>query len=172
MDKNIFNDTGYTGNFDFAELLSKYANMDKKPSHEDVYDWKKAYLDCKSDFDAYRKRTENARNMEKANLTREIINGFLDVVEHILFTFKAKNSIGSYSKEDELILNKLSSFLKGYNVYPMKDPVGSMFDEKYHEAVINDDSGLFKSGTITGLISHGFMIGDEVLRYAKVAVAS
>lgn len=179
FDANNLFSSANTSAFDFGDLWSKFASGGEKnknvnennvPSGE--YDWKNAYLTLKDDFDSYRKRVENARQTEKRNLTKEIINGFLDVVEHILFTFKAKNSIGSYSKEDELILNKLSSFLGDYNVYPMKDPVGSMFDEKYHEVVISDDSGLFKSGTITMVISHGYMIGDEVLRYAKVAVAT
>jgi molecular chaperone GrpE len=140
-------------------------------NEDDKVDWKSAYLSMKSDFDAYRKRTENGRSMEKQNLTKELIRGFLEVVDFTIFTYKAKNQMGTYTKEDKMILDKISSLLKSYDVYPMKDPTGHPFDHRYHEAVCSDESEMFESGTVTLLVSHGYMIGDEVLRYAKVIVA-
>ena len=171
MDNNIFSSSSTP--FDFGKMFSDYLHTAKKTpeEREDVYDWKKAYLTLKDDFESYRKRTDSARNAEKRNLTKEIVKGFLDVVDYILFTYKAKNNMGTYTREDEMVLNKISDFLKTYDVHPMKDPVGSPFDHKLHEAVISDNSKEFESGTVTLLISHGYMIGDEVLRYAKVAVA-
>lgn len=181
FDTNDLFSSASTSAFDFGDLLSKFSsfssennnennNENKEPSNE--YDWKNAYLVLKDDFDSYRKRMENARQMEKRNLTKEIIKGFLDVAEYALFTYKAKNKMGTYTKEDEMILNKLSEFLKAYDVRRMKDPVGSTFDHRLHEAVISDTSEMFEPGTVTMLISHGYMIGDDVLRYAKVAVAT
>jgi molecular chaperone GrpE len=163
--------------FDFGDLWSMFSSVEKRNVNEsnapsDEYDWKNAYLILKDDFDSYRKRVENARKAEKSNLTKEIIRGFLDVVEFALFTYNAKNKIGTYTKEDEMILNKLSDFLKVYDVHPMKDPVGQTFDHRFHEAVLSDTSEMFESGTVTMVLSHGYMIGDEVLRYAKVAVAA
>ena len=58
----------------------------------------------KDDFDSYRKRMDIAKSTEKKNLTKEIINGFLDVVEFALFTYNAKNKMGTYTKEDKMIL--------------------------------------------------------------------
>lgn len=178
FDANNLFSSANTSAFDFGDLWSKFASGERKknvnennvPSGE--YDWKNAYLTLKDDFDSYRKRVENARQTEKRNLTKEIIKGFLDVVEYALFTYKAKNKMGTYTKEDEMILNKLSDFLKAYDVHPMKDPVGQTFDHRLHEAVYSDTSEMFESGTVTMVISHGYMIGDEVLRYAKVAVAT
>lgn len=179
FDANDLFSSTYTSAFDFGDLLSKLSsgttnkkniNENNAPSNE--YDWKNAYLILKDDFDSYKKRVENARQTEKKNLIKEIIKGFLDVVEYALFTYKAKNKMGTYTKEDEMILNKLSDFLKAYDVHPMKNPVGQTFDHRLHEAVFSDTSEMFESGTVTMVISHGYMIGDEVLRYAKVAVAT
>lgn len=177
---NLFSSTN-TSAFNFGDLLSKFSSVEEKKKKKsinennapsDEYDWKNAYLILKDDFDSYRKRVENARQTEKRNLTKEIIKGFLDVVEYALFTYKAKNKMGTYTKEDEMLLDRLSAFLKEYDVRPMKNPVGSTFDHNLHEAIMTDNSGMFESGTVTLLISHGYMIGDEVLRYAKVAVAT
>lgn len=176
FDANNLFSSANTSAFDFGDLLSKLSSVNKNVNENNVpsneYDWKNAYLTLKDDFDSYRKRVENARKTEKRNLTKEIIKGFLDVVEYALFTYKAKNKMGTYTKEDEMILNKLSDFLKAYDIHPMKDPVGQMFDHRLHEAVFSDMSKMFESGTVTMVISHGYMIGDEVLRYAKVAVAT
>jgi molecular chaperone GrpE len=170
-DNNIFFSSSDAPNFDFADFLSNYTKTVKEQTSEDSYNWKDAYLKMKDDFDSYRKRVENARSVEKKNLTKEIVRGFLDVVEYALFTYKAKNKMGTYTKEDEMILDKLSDFLKAYDVHPMKDPTGHQFDYNFHEAVISDNSGMFEAGTVTMVIAHGYMIGDEVLRHAKVAVA-
>lgn len=153
--------------FDFGEFL----NGGTSSVTASGYDWKRAYLSMKDDFDSYRKRMDIAKSTEKKNLTKEIIRGLLDVVEFALFTYNAKNKMGTYTKEDEMILDKLSAFLKTYDVHPMKDPVGLQFDHNFHEAVMTDESGMFESGTVSLCLSHGYMFGDEVLRYAKVVVA-
>ena len=169
---SIFSNPNAT--FDFGSLLSEFAANSGLHGQEedDDHDWKSAYLSLKDDFDSYRKRIENARNIEKFNLTKEIVKGFLDVVEYLIFIYKAKNEMGTYTKEDEMVLNKITEMLKKYDVHPMLDPVGKPFDHKYHEAVMSDKSGMFESGTVTLLLEHGYMIGDEVLKYAKVVVAT
>lgn len=173
---NLFNTMFGKDNNPFINAFTSNAfTSSDKPSEddsEDNIDWKQSYLKMKEDFDSYRNRTEKARETERFNLTREIIKGFLEVVDYAIFTFKAKNNIGSLTKEDEMILNKLSSFLKAYDVHPMKDPTGTPFDHNFHEAVMTDTSEMFESGTVTLTLSHGYMIGDKVLRHAKVVVAA
>ena len=171
-----------SSSFDFSELLSKYCNeqgamYDYKPSScrtedEHEYDWKDAYLTIKDEFDSYRKRSESTKAAEKSNLTKEIIKGFLDVVDFALYTYKAKNQMGTYTKEDEMILDKLSTFLDKYDVHPMSDPTGKPFDHNLQEAVMMSKhvEGGHAPGSVSMVVSHGYMIGEEVLRYAKVAV--
>lgn len=173
FDTNSLFSSSTTTAFDFGDILNSFVSNKKESTQESTqeYDWKKAYLSLKDDFDSYRKRIENTRQSEKKNLTKEIVKGFLEVVEYTLFTYNAKNKMGTYSKEDEMILNKLSNFLKTYDVYPMKDPTGHPFDHNFHEAVLSDESGMFKPGTVTMVLSHGYMFGDEVLKHARVVVA-
>ena len=163
--------------FDFGDLLNSIAK-DSKPNDDESsseqnqsYDWKSAYETILNDFNSYKKRTELAKSAEKKNLTKEIIKGFLEIIDYILFTYKAKNTLGTYTKEDEMVLQKMFTFLNQYNVKPMRGLEGKPFDHNFHEAIMVDSSGMFEDGCITMVISQGYMIGDEVLRHAKVCVS-
>lgn len=163
--------------FDFGDLLNSIAK-DSKPNDDESsseqnqsYDWKSAYETILNDFNSYKKRTELAKSAEKKNLTKEIIKGFLEIIDYILFTYKAKNTLGTYTKEDEMVLQKMLTFLNQYNVKPMRGLEGKPFDHNFHEAIMVDSSGMFEDGCITMVISQGYMIGDEVLRHAKVCVS-
>ena len=52
------------------------------------------------------------------------------------------------------------------------DPIGQPFDPAFHEAVSTlAPEPNSPSGTIVGIVRPGYVIGDEVLRAAQVAVA-
>ena len=137
----------------------------------DEYDWKSAYETISKDFSSYKKRMELAKSNERKNLTKEIIRGFLDVVDYIIFTYKAKNANGNCTKEDDMVLGKMFQFLEQYDVRPMKGIEGKPFDHNFHDAILVDSSGTFEDDIVTVVISQGYMMGDEVLRHAKVCVS-
>lgn len=163
--------------YDFYQILNSIASAKGSdtmtPSDaQDTYDWKNAYDEILSDFNSYRKRNEISRLTEKKNLTKEIIRGFLEIMDFVLYTYKAKNQMGTLTEEDEMVLNKLYSFLKQFDVKPMKNVDGYPFDPNFHEAILVDRSGMFEDGMVTMVINQGYMIGDEVLRHAKVCVSA
>ena len=86
-------------------------------------------------------------------------------------TYRAKNVNGTATKEDDMVLNRLYATLWKYGVSPMKDATGTPFDVNLQEAILVDRSGMFESGSVTMVLEQGFMLGDEVLRHAKVMVA-
>jgi len=51
------------------------------------------------------------------------------------------------------------------------EPVGQPFDPARHEAVTSVAAGAAAPGTVVGIVKPGYLIGDEVLRPAQVAVA-
>lgn len=164
--------------FDFGEILNLFTKTQSAvpPSNgngvdREIYDWKKAYEETLTDFNSYRKRNEISRSAEKRNLIKELILGFLDIIDYIIYAFKAKDKMGTYSNEDKMILNRMFSFLDKYDVHPMKNVDGHSFDHNFHDAILVDSSGMFEDGTVTMVINQGYMIGDEVLRHAKVCVA-
>ena len=50
------------------------------------------------------------------------------------------------------------------------EALDAQFDENLHEAVARFAAGEDKSGKVIDVVERGYMLGDKVLRYAKVVV--
>jgi molecular chaperone GrpE len=48
---------------------------------------------------------------------------------------------------------------------------GQMFDPNLHEALLSEDSDQHESGQIIESLQQGYLLGDKVLRPARVRVA-
>jgi molecular chaperone GrpE len=71
----------------------------------------------------------------------------------------------------ELIYRKLLTILENEGVEPL-EAEGHIFDPNIHEAVSQEESPDHESGQIIEVIKKGYLIGERVLRPAKVRVAS
>jgi molecular chaperone GrpE len=95
----------------------------------------------------------------------------LPIMDNFERCIKANN----YSEEDGpvLIYNQLQSELKKKGLTAMEDPIGKELDTDFHEAITNipapKDSD---KGKIIDVIEKGYLLGEKVLRYAKVVVAN
>ncbi len=71
----------------------------------------------------------------------------------------------------EMIVNKVNRLFEEAGVKPMEDPVGKPFDVDYHDALMQIPSE-FPEGVVVQEVQKGYMIGDKVLRHAKVVTSS
>ena len=70
-----------------------------------------------------------------------------------------------------LVRQQFLATLEGLGVTRI-DPLGQPFDPSCHEAVaVTPASADAPDGTIVGVVRTGYVIGDDVLRPAQVAVA-
>jgi molecular chaperone GrpE len=69
-----------------------------------------------------------------------------------------------------MILNKLHALLESENVTPVS-AVGQMFDPRWHEAMMQEETTEHPDGTILEELRKGYRLGDRVLRPALVKVA-
>lgn len=132
-----------------------------------------------ADLDNYRKamirRFQDVTEMANDRLLREL----LDVTDNFERALAHTDSEASSNEEDlaafrdgtELIYNQMMAFLSRYRVTPI-EPVGHPFDPKFHEAMMQVASDEYDEGTVANEISKGYLIGDRVLRHARVAVSS
>ena len=125
------------------------------------------YLRLYSEYENYRKRT----NQEKADLllngSREMMKAILPVVDD----FERALAATGDDEGVQLIYNKLMKILgqKGLKAMEVK---GEKFDEGLHEAVTQIPAPApDQKGMVIDVVEKGYYLNDKVLRYAKVVVA-
>jgi molecular chaperone GrpE len=69
-----------------------------------------------------------------------------------------------------LIYQKLSNLLNSEGMQPIPAENGA-FDPAFHEAISSEEVEGFESGKIIEVVQKGYMIGDRVIRPARVRVA-
>ena len=125
------------------------------------------YLRLYSEYENYRKRT----NQEKADLllngSREMMKAVLPVIDDF------ERALAATDNEEgvKLIYNKMMKILEQKGLKAM-DVKGEKFDENLHEAITRIPAAAEEQkGTVVDVVEKGYYLNDKVLRYAKVVVA-
>jgi molecular chaperone GrpE len=118
-----------------------------------------------------RLRKEIAKDVERSR--RQVVVSFLEVLDNL---DRALEAAGDRPGDPlvqgvSLVRQQFLSTLEGLGVSRI-DPLGQPFDPARHEAVTTTPIGPGAAdGQIVGVVKPGYLIGDEVLRPAMVAVA-
>ena len=137
-----------------------------------VAEWKDKYLRLQAEFDNYRKRTLR----EKMDLVqtggRDVLLAMLPVrddVQRALAAMEKSDDIEALRQGVQLISQKFTEALrqKGVTEMELKD---KEFDADVAEAVARFAAGEQMKGRVIDVVQTGYMLGDKVLRFAKVVV--
>jgi molecular chaperone GrpE len=132
------------------------------------------YLDAlqreRADFTNYRRRVE----LENAQLSRlasgTTIKKFLTAIDDLERALAHRPADDVWANGVELVYRKFQSILEAEGVTPMQAE-GQPFDPNLHEAVMQEPSETYPSGTVIAVLQQGYMHGERVLRPAMVKVA-
>ena len=132
-----------------------------------------SYLRLAAEFDNYRRRSSKER-MDLISLANEkLIQELLPIIddfERALTAIRESDDQASVKEGTELIYNKIVSFLKKNGVKEI-EAMGKEFDTDFHEAVaqipVDDEK---KKNKVVDVAQKGYMLGDKVIRYAKVVI--
>lgn len=132
------------------------------------------YIRLAAEFDNYKRRTSKERIELFASANRELMTALLPVLDDFDRAFK--NTPDDRKNSDEvkgfqLIYNKMMETMKQKGLKPMDNTTGSEFDADTMEAItrIPAPSEDLKSKVVDE-IERGYMLGDKIVRYAKVVV--
>ena len=132
---------------------------------------KDKYLRLFAEFENFRKRTAKERLELFSTANKDIMTILLPILDNFERSIKANN----YSEEDGpiLIFKQLKSELEKKGLQEIEDPIGKELDTDFHEAITNiPASKESDKGKIIDVIEKGYLLGEKVLRYAKVVVAN
>lgn len=126
-----------------------------------------------ADFANYKKRIERQQSSVYQNAIGQVVRRYLEVLDDLELALKDRPQEGegaAWAEGIELIYRKLKSFLEAEGVTPI-EALGQPFDPNLHEAISEEPSEDHDSGQVIDVLQTGYMLGDRVLRPAKVRVA-
>lgn len=139
---------------------------------EAVAEWKDKFLRLQAEFDNYRKRTLK----EKMDLVqtggRDVLLAMLPVrddVQRAVAAMEKSDDVEALRQGVQLISQKFTEALRQKGVVEM-ELKEKEFDADVAEAVAKFAAGEELKGKVIDVVQTGYMLGDKVLRFAKVVV--
>ena len=130
------------------------------------------YRGASDEFDQSRARLRKEVGKDVERGRRALIVSFLEVLDNLDRALAAATDPADpFVQGVFMVHQQFLGTLEGLGVTPI-DPLGEPFDPARHEAVTTVDVGPdVPDGHVIGVVKLGYMIGDEVLRPAQVAVS-
>lgn len=143
------------------------------PSAEElVAEWKDKYVRLQAEFDNYRKRTLREKMELVETGGQDVLKAVLPVVDDVQRAVEAmakSDDVEALRRGVELIAQKFTETLKQKKVVAI-EAKGLLFDEELMEAVAKFPAGEEQRGKVIDVVQTGYMLGEKVLRFAKVVV--
>lgn len=143
-----------------------------KKTQDELAEAREKYLRLYAEFENHRRRTAKEKLEMIQGANEQLLKSLLPVMddfERAEKSFKEKND-----KEAEgffLIHNKFKKTLEQYGVKAMDTAAGSAFNPDLQEAItqipVTDEK---LKGCIVDVVEKGYLLGDRVIRFAKVVV--
>ncbi len=127
----------------------------------------------RADFSNYKRRIERDQQFLSQSITGDLVKKYLlvlDDLDRAMLMRPEEGDLRAWSGGIELIHRKLQTILEGENIRRIPAEIED-FDPSRHEAISYEASPDHSSGQIIGVVQEGYMIGDRVLRPARVRVA-
>ena len=145
----------------------------QEPTPEEVIAvWRDKYMRLQAEFDNYRKRTLREKMDLVASGGQDVIKSMLSDLDDMYRAVAASDKsedIAALREGERLVLQKFEEALRQKNVTEI-EAQDKEFDPDFHEAVARFAAGEDKKGKVIDVVQRGYMLGDKVLRYAKVVV--
>ncbi|MDO4399800.1 MAG: nucleotide exchange factor GrpE [Coriobacteriia bacterium] len=158
-------DEAVAGVVDESEELAK--------AKQEVADWQNKYLRLHAEWDTYRRRTNEQREVEKARANEKLVESLLPVLDDFERTidYAEKNGTDNLLGGVEAVYAKLVNTLQTDGVEVI-DPAGEPFDALQHQAVATVPDTEAYDETVAAVYQKGYKMGGKVIRPAMVTVTT
>jgi len=153
---------------DAEALRAQIAEKDKE-----IAELKDKYLRALADSENARKRirqqSEESVRIQRESILRDLLP-IIDNLERALTAARSGTDTKTIVDGVEMTVRALIDFLRAQGVTPLQS-VGQTFDPNRHEAVDHVASEAHPANTVVDEFHRGYLIGERVLRPARVSVA-
>ena len=158
-------DEAVAGVADESEELAK--------AKQEVADWQNKYLRLHAEWDTYRRRTNEQREVEKARANEKLVESLLPVLDDFERTidYAQQNGTDNLLGGVEAVYAKLVNTLQTDGVEVI-DPAGEPFDALQHQAVATVQDAEAYDETVAAVYQKGYKMGGKVIRPAMVTVTT
>ncbi len=141
------------------------------PRDDEIARLKNKLARAVADYDNLQKRTQRDAALERERVKARVLENFLQVFEYgRMAATEAEKQPGPLAEGVKMIVREFERLLEGEGVQTI-GAVGDKFDGALHEAVLEEAAEGVEAGHISRVIQPGYLLGERVLKYAKVAVA-
>jgi len=146
-------------------------SKEKKDNIEELLSKEKdSHLRLIAEFDNFRKRTGKERITLLATAGQDIINSLLPIIDDLERAIEANN----FNNEHGIVLiyKKLITILESKGLKEMPNPIGKELNTEMHEAIsVVPTKKKKEKNKIIDTVEKGYLLGEIVIRHAKVVVA-
>lgn len=160
-----------------ALLQEEIANLNQQLEYqkEQTKSIQGQFMRLTADFDNFRRRTAKEKEEQESLVKKRTISELLAVVDN----FERARTQIKPNNDGEMAIHKsyqgvyktFVESLKKLGVSAMR-PEGQPFDPNYQEAMLREPTNEYPEGTVIEQLVRGYLLNDEVLRYAMVKVAA
>ncbi len=126
-----------------------------------------------AEFDNYKKRTVKEKEALSLDVSIDIVNAFLPVVDNLERALKAAEEMESNPLKDgvEMVMRQLKDCLDKLGVEPI-EAVNSQFDPELHNAVMHVTDEASGDNVVLEEFQRGYVMKGKVVRHSMVKVAN
>ena len=166
------NDTNTAPEGGSEPVLTEKEQLEK--ANTAATEWTEKYLSLTADFQNYKKRVTQERTDWAQDAQKAVFVDLLVIIDNFERALEQEKKHENVERLEwlagfEMIYQSLEKLLAKFGVQAITD--FSVFNPKYHEALLQVDSEQHKSGEIVQVLQKGYTMHDKVIRPAIVSVA-
>ena len=130
-------------------------------AHADLYN-------LQQEYNAYVRRSREQAASHREAGAQQVTEALIPVLDEIELARQHGDLVGSF----EAVGSKIENILKDKFSLTRFGQAGDVFDPNLHEALMAVDSAEVTEPTVNLVIQPGYMLGERVVRHARVQVAN
>lgn len=172
VEMNINADSEIPGSYNLDEKSNEEAENELEKLRGELDEQKDKYLRQAAEFDNFRRRSAKERIDLIQTAGKEMLTALLPVLDDVERAEKQMESSTDtlqILEGNKLVFNKFRSILLQRGLKPMNCS-GEDFDVEKHEAIAQVEAGPDSVGKVIDEVEKGYLLNDNIIRFAKVVV--